>query len=142
LETQVASVIRDTQIVLDGTVKTWVASSNMDSILTVQVARYLKGHGPKSVQISGYFWDCPPNFAFYEGSRIIFFVNGDPTSSEPLQVRTWFNAQEAVVASVKIFTGQEPMAPDKNYNAVWLSLLLFTILGLAGLMMRFRRTRA
>lgn len=140
LETQVASVIQDTQIVLDGTVKTWVIGSDMDSILTVQVERYLKGHGPKTVKISGYFWVCAPNFAFSEGSRAIFFVNGDPSSAEPLQVRTWFDAQDAVAASVRNSAGQEPKAPDIAYNVLWLVLLVVAILGLV-LFLRYRRTR-
>ena len=141
VETQVASVIQDAQIVLDGTVKTWVASSTMESILTVQVERYLKGHGPKTVKISGYFWVCPPNFAFHEGSRSIFFVNGDPTSTEPLQVRDWFDAQETVVVSVRNFTGQEPSAPYGRYDVLWLSLLMLVVLGLI-LFMRYRRTQS
>ncbi|MBI3172094.1 MAG: hypothetical protein HYZ25_00120 [Chloroflexi bacterium] len=140
LETQVASVIQDTQIVLDGTVKTWVIGSDMNSILTVQVERYLKGHGPKTVKISGYFWVCAPNFAFSEGSRAIFFVNGDPSSAEPLQVRTWFDAQDAVAASVRNSTGQEPKTPDTAYNVLWLALLAVAILGLA-LFLRYRKTR-
>lgn len=140
LETQVASAIQDTQIVLDGTVKTWVIGSDMNSILTVQVERYLKGHGPKTVKISGYFWVCAPNFAFSEGSRAIFFVNGDPSSAEPLQVRTWFDAQDAVAASVRNSTGQEPKAPDTAYNVLWLVLLVVATLGLA-LFLRYRKTR-
>jgi hypothetical protein len=141
VETQVASVIQDAQIVLDGTVKTWVASSDMNSILTVQVEQYLKGHGPETVKISGYFWVCAPNFAFHEGSRAIFFVNGDPTSTEPLQVRTWFDAQDAVVTSVRNSTGQEPRAPDGAYGALWLSLLVIVVLGLV-LFLRYRRRRS
>jgi len=141
MDTQVAGVIQDAQIVLDGTVLTWVPSSNMDSILTVRVERYLKGHGPRIVKISGYFWDCPPNFAFFEGSRSIFFVNGDPASTKPLQVRTWYGAQEAVVTSVRNFTGQEPVAPDVSYNVLWWSLLIVIVLG-AALFMRYRRTRS
>jgi hypothetical protein len=139
LETQVARASQDAQIVLDGTVKTWVASSNMESILTVQVERYLKGHGPKTVKISGYFWDCPPNFAFHEGSRSVFFVDGNPTSTEPLQARNWFDAQETVVTSVSISTGQEPRAPDGVYDVLWLSLLVVIVLGLIRFM-RYRRT--
>jgi len=139
--TQVASAIQVAQIVLDGTVKSWVAGSDMNSILTVQVEQYLKGRGPKTVKISGYFWVCAPNFAFSEGSRAIFFVNGDPTSTEPLQVRTWFDAQEAVVTSVRNSTGQEPMAPDGTYRALWLSLLVTVVLGLVWFM-RYRRMRS
>jgi hypothetical protein len=129
LETQVASVSQDAQVVLDGTVKTWVASGS-DSILTVQVERYLKGHGPQTVKISGYFWVCTPNFAFHEGSRAIFFANGDPASTQPLQIRRWFDAQDAVVASVRNSTGQEPVFPDGTYDVLWLSLLAIAILGL------------
>jgi len=140
VETQVASVIQDAQIVLDGTVKSWVAGSDTSSILTVQVAQYLKGHGPQTVKISGYFWVCAPNFAFYEGSRAIFFVNGDPASTEPLQAQTWFDAQEAVVTSVKNSTGQEPMAPDGVYGVLWLGLPVIVVLGLVWFM-RYRRTR-
>ncbi len=141
IETQVASVIQDAQIVLDGTVKSWAAGSDMNSILTVQVEQYLKGHGPKTVRISGYFWVCAPNFAFSEGSRAIFFVNGDPTSTEPLQVRTWFDAQETVVTSVRNSSGQEPKAPDGTYRVLWLSLLLIAVLGLAWFM-RYRRMQS
>ena len=141
VETQVASVIQDAQIVLDGSVKTWVPSSDMNSILTVQVERYLKGHGPNTVKISGYFWVCAPNFAFGEGSHAIFFVNGDPTSTEPLQVRTWFDAQEAVVTSVRNSTGQEPRSPDGAYDALWLSVLVIVVLGWV-LFLRYRRTRS
>jgi len=138
VETQVASVIQDAQIVLDGIVKTWVPSSQ-NSILTVQVERYLKGHGPKIVMISGYFWVCAPNFAFHEGSRAIFFVNGEPTSVEPLQVRTWFGAQDAVITSVRNSTGQEPRVPDGTYDGVlWLSLLVIVVLGLF-LFLRYRQ---
>jgi hypothetical protein len=140
VETQVASVIQGAQIVLDGTVKTWVAGSDMDSILTVQVERYLKGHGPKTVKISGYFWVCAPNFAFEEGSRAIFFVNGDPASSKPLQIQTWFDAQDAVVRSVRNSTGQSPATPDGAYVVLWLSLLGIVVLGLV-LFMLYRRTR-
>lgn len=140
LETQVAGASQDAQIVLDGTVETWVASSNMDSILTVQVERYLKGHGPKTVKILGYFWDCPPNFALQQGSRYTFFVNGDPTATEPLQVRHWLHSQEAVETSVRVSTGQEPVAPDGSYNVVWLSLLGIVVLGLV-LFTRYRRKR-
>ncbi len=141
VETQVASVIQDAQIVLDGTVKTWVPGSDMNSILTVQVEQYLKGHGPKIVKISGYFWVCAPNFAFDEGSRAIFFVNGDPTSTEPLQVRTWFDAQDAVVTGVRNSSGQEPRVPDGAYNELWLSLLVIIVLGVV-LFMRYRRARS
>ena len=141
VEAQVASVIQDTQIVLDGTVKTWSAGSEMDSILTVQVERYLKGHGPKTVKISGYFWVCAPNFAFDKGSRAIFFVNGNPDSTEPLQVRTWFDAQEAVVMSVISSTGQGPIAPDGTYDVIWSSLLVIVVLGLI-LFMRYRRIQS
>lgn len=139
VETQVAGVIQDTQIVLDGTVKTWVTGSDMNSILTVQVERYLKGHGPKTVKISGYFWVCAPNFAFSEGSRAIFFVNGDPSATEPLQIRTWFDVQDAVEASVRKSTGQEPRMPDETYNFLWLSLFI-VVPGLI-LLLRRRRTR-
>ncbi len=137
--TQVAGVIQDTQIVLEGTVKTWVPDSDANSILTVQVERYLKGHGPKTVKISGYFWICAPNFAFSEGSRAIFFVNGDPSSTEPLQIRTWFDVQDVVVASVRNSTGQEPRMPDETYNFLWLSLFI-VVPGLI-LLLRRRRTR-
>lgn len=140
VETQVASVIQDTQIVFDGTVKSVVPGPGANSILTVQVERYLKGRGPKTVKISGDFWVCAPNFAFSEGSRAIFFVNGDPSSTEPLQVRTWFDAQDAVAASVRNSTGQEPKAPDATYNVLWLVLLAVAIPGLA-LFLRYRRTR-
>lgn len=139
--TQVASVIQDAEIVLDGTVKTWVPGSDMNSILTVQVEQYLKGHGPKTVYISGYFWVCAPNFAFSEGSRAIFFVNGDPASTEPLQVRTWFDTQDDVVTSVRNSTGQEPTAPDEAYGVLWLSLLVIVILGLIWFM-RYHRMRS
>ena len=135
--TQVAGVIQDAQIVLEGTVKTWVPDSDGNSILTVQVERYLKGHGPRTVKISGYFWVCAPNFAFSEGSRAIFFVNGDPFSAEPLQIRTWFDVQDAVVASVRNSTGQEPRMPDEIYNFLWLSLFIFV----PGLILLLRRRR-
>jgi len=138
--TQVAGVIQDTQIVLEGTVKTWVPDSDGNSILTVQVERYLKGRGPKTVKISGYFWVCAPNFAFSEGSRAIFFVNGDPSSTEPLQIRTWFDVQDAVVASVRNSTGQEPRMPDETYNFLWLSLVVLAVPGLI-LFLRHRRKR-
>ncbi len=141
LETQVAGVSQMSEIILDGTIKSWVDSSNGNSILTVEVERYLKGHGPKTVKISGYFWECAPNFAFSEGSRSIFFVNGNPASTEPLQVRSWFDAQATVVASVKNSTGQEPMAPDSTYDVVWLSLLGIIILGLI-VFMRYHRARS
>ena len=138
--TQVAGVIQDVQVVLEGTVKTWVPDSDADSILTVQAERYLKGHGPRTVKISGYFWVCAPNFAFSEGSRAIFFVNGDPFSAEPLQIRTWFDVQDAVVASVRNSTGQGPRMPDGTYNWLWLSLFGVAVLGLT-LYLRHRRTR-
>jgi hypothetical protein len=141
VETQVASVIQDAQIVLDGTVKTWVAGSGMDSILTVQVEQYLKGHGPKTVKISGYFWVCAPNFAFHEGSRAIFFVNGNPASTEPLQIRTWFDTQDAVVTSIRNSTGQEPTVPDRTYGGLWLSLLVIVVLGLV-MFLRYHRMRS
>ncbi len=149
LETQVAGVNQNAQIVIDGIVKTWVASSDMQSILTVQVERYLKGSGPQTVKILGDFWICAPNFAFEEGSHSIFFVTGDPASTQPLQNRGWFPAQEAVVTSVRNATGQEPTAPDGTVvssagnsdrqeptasngtdNVLWLSLLTIVILGL------------
>jgi hypothetical protein len=139
IETQVAGVAQDAQVVLDGTVKTITAASNMNSILTLQVERYLKGHGPSTVKIIGYFWICAPNFAFHEGSRAIFFVNGDPTSEQPLQVRSWFDAQDAVVTSVKNSTGRDPVAPDGTYDVLWLSLLVIVVLGL---IMILRRRRA
>jgi hypothetical protein len=141
IETQVAYVIDGAQIVLDGTVVSWTEGSGMDSILTVQVEQYLKGHGPKTVKISGYFWICAPNFAFSQGSRAIFFVNGDPASTEPLQVLTWYDSQEAVVASVKNSTGQTPRAPDGTYTALWLGLLACFVLGWF-LLLRYRRTRS
>jgi hypothetical protein len=140
LETQVASVIHDAQFVLDGTLESWVASTNGNSILTVQVEQYLKGQGPNTVKISGYFWDCPPNFALHQGSRYTFFVNGDPTATEPLQVHGWFVSHEAVAASVRNSTGQEPIAPYGAYNVVWLSLLAFIGLGLI-MFIHYRRTR-
>lgn len=129
IETQVANIIQDTQVVLEGTVTTWVPGSDGNSILTVQVARYLKGHGPKTVKILGYFWICAPNFAFSEGSQAIFFVNGDPASTEPLQIRTWFNPQEGVVTSVINATGQKPAAPDSALGLLWVSLMVIIILG-------------
>jgi hypothetical protein len=112
----------------------------MYNILTLQVERYLKGHGPKTVKISGYFWVCPPNFALQQGARYIFFANGDPTSTEPLQAREWFDSQEAVVASVRNSTGQEPRAPDGAYDVLWVSLLVILILGL--IMLRYRQMRS
>ncbi len=141
LETQVASVIQDAQIVLDGTVTKWVATSDMNSILTVQVSQYLKGHGPKTVKLSGYFWICAPNFAFSEGSRAIFFVNGDPTSTEPLQVRTWFDSHATVATSVRNITRQAPMAPDGVYDGLWLGLVIMGILGFVALI-RYRQARS
>lgn len=141
VETQVAGESRDAQIVLDGTVMSWVASSGGNSVLTVQVERYLKGHGPKTVKITGYFWDCAPNFAFDEGSRSIFFVNGDPASKEPLQVRSWNDAQEAVVTSIRAVTGQEPAAPDGTFDVLWLGLPVILILGII-VLIRYRRTRS
>ncbi len=130
LETQVANVNQNSQIVLEGIVKTWVAGSDANSILTIEVDRYLRGHGPKTVKISGYFWVCAPNFAFSPGSRAVFFVEGDPASPQPLQNRGWFAAQEAVVTSVKTLTGQEPIAPDGTYDVLWLILLALAVLGI------------
>ena len=129
LETQVAGASQGAPIVLDGTVQTWVPDSDMNSILTVQVERYLKGHGPKTVQISGYFWVCAPNFAFEQGERIIFFVDGDPASAEPLQSRGWFASQDDVVTSVRNSTGEAPKAPDGTYDVVWISLGCIIVLG-------------
>lgn len=140
LETQVVGSSQSAQIVLDGTLETWVPSSDMNSILTVQVEQYLKGHGPKTVQISGYFWECAPNFALQTGSRYVFFVDGDPGSTEPLQARNWFVSQEAVVTSVRNSSGQTPSAPDGTYDLLWFGLPLVILLGLI-LFLRYRRTR-
>ena len=140
LETQVAGASQGAPIVLDGTVQTWVPDSDANSILTVQVHRYLKGHGPKTVQISGYFWVCAPNFAFEQGERIIFFVDGDPASAEPLHSRGWFASQDDVVTSVRNSTGQAPKAPDGTYDVVWISLGIIIALGLA-IFMRGRKIR-
>ena len=139
IETQVASVLHDAQIVLDGTLKSWVHSTDGESTLTVQVEQYLKGHGPKTVEILGYFWDCPPNFALQQGSRYTFFVVGDPTSTEPLQVRRWFVSHKAIAASVSNSTGQEPTAPDGRYAVVWVSAVVILVLGLF-MSIRYRRT--
>ena len=130
LETQVAGASQGAPIVLDGIVQTWVPSSDMNSILTVEVQQYLKGHGPKTVQISGYFWVCAPNFTFAQGERVIFFVDGDPASVEPLQSRGWFAAQDDVVTSVRNSTGQAPKSPDGTYDVVWISLGALIVLGL------------
>lgn len=138
IATQVAGVIQDTQIVLDGTVASWVPGADMNSILKVDVTQYLKGHGPKTVRISGYFWDCAPNFAFNEGARAIFFVNGDPTSTEPLQIRTWYAAEESVANSVLNFTGQKPAPPDSINGVLSLSLLAIIVVGFV-LFIRYRR---
>lgn len=140
LETQVAGASQGAPIVLDGTVQSWVPDSDMNSVLTVQVEQYLKGHGPKTVKISGYFWVCAPNFAFEQGARVIFFVDGDPTSAEPLQSRGWFASQDEVVTSVRNTTGQAPKAPDGTYDVVWISLGVIIVLGLA-MFMRYHRMR-
>lgn len=141
LATQVASASLVAQIVLDGTVQTWVPDSDMNSILTVQVEQYLKGHGPKTVKISGYFWECAPNFAFEQGSRAIFFVDGDPGSIEPLQSHGWFASQDNVISSVSNTTGQAPRAPEGTYDVAWFSLPVVILLGLI-MFMRYHRTRS
>ncbi|MFT3895314.1 MAG: hypothetical protein QM730_27125 [Anaerolineales bacterium] len=138
LETQVAGASQSAQIVLDGTLKSWVPGSDMNSILTVQVEQYLKGHGPKTVLISGYFWECAPNFALQTGSRYVFFVDGDPASTKPLQARNWFVSQEAVVTSVRNASGQVPRAPDGTYDLLWFSVPIVILLGLI-LFLRYRR---
>jgi len=139
LEIQIARVNSESQIAIDGTVTTWVNDQNMDSVLTIQVERYLKGHGPKTVNISGYFWLCPPNFALEKGSRYIFFVNGDPASTQPFLIRDWFDYQDAVVTGVRNATGQEPVRPDGTYDLLWLIPLAALILGL---MIILRKRRA
>jgi len=138
LETQVAGASQSAEIVLEGIIESWVAGPGMDSILTVQVERYLKGHGPKTVKIQGYFWICAPNFAFSEGSRATFFLNGDASSAEPLQSQSWYDVQEAVAAGVRNSTGQRPAAPNGTYNIVWLSLFVTVLLGW-GMFIRYRR---
>jgi hypothetical protein len=126
--------------VLDGIIQSWVPASDSNSILTVQVEHYLKGHGPETVRIAGYFWECAPNFAFEQGSRAVFFVDGDPDSAEPLQSRGWFASQNDVITSVRDATGQAPRAPDGTYALLWFSVPVIILFGLI-LFMRYRRAR-
>jgi hypothetical protein len=130
LETRVADVSNKSQIIIDGTVKTWVAASDMNSIVTVEVAEYLKGHGPKTIKIVGYFWICAPNFGLFERSRYIFFTNGNPYSESPLLVQNWLASQEAVIASVKSSTGNDPVSPDLPFDVLWLIPFAIIILGI------------
>jgi hypothetical protein len=127
--------------VLDGIVQSWTVESGKDSILTVQVDRYLKGSGPKTVRISGYFYFCGMYFMFHEGSRSIFFANGDPASTQPLRVQSWFDAQDAVITTIRNSTGQEPVAPDGTYDVLWLGLLAIVVVGLI-MFMRQRRAQS
>ena len=111
-ESQAASVI------IEGTVIDFTISDSQEpttiNIVRFQVDQYDKGHGPQVIQVVGNFsLFCPMVPPFDKGSKLIFLLPEQPTTTQPARATEWFSVDDTqVTAAIRNSIGHKPIAPD------------------------------